>query len=848
MAKKPEIEISYKVVNSAFNKGIGEIKSEVTTLNKEFALQKEQMKLSATESEKLEANISKLNKEYESAQKQTRLVESGYKNVVEIMGEGSKEAQTWANKLLDAQKNEAHLENAIKEKTDALEKSNEATKKATEEQAKLETNTKRLDTLLQATDKTLDDYVDVLGTRMVQAIRDGTASSDQLELSINKIGKTAIGTDGDLSELKRTLDRVDDGDNIDNVKEEIERMGDEADNTAPKLEEMTDVLKADALMEAADILKDISDAIVDVGKEAIESAASAQAREAQFSQVFGDAEGIANEAVDVMSEAFGILPNRLKQPFASTTSMFKGLGIDIDESMIMASDAIEIAADSAAFYDRSLEDTQGSLNSFLKGNYEGGEAIGLFANETQIAAYAIKNNLIEATEEQKKHVEASAIAVEKAQSAYSKAVDKYGESSLEARDAQLKLNDAIEKQEAGPNLTAKWSKLTEAQKQNVRLNYAKEMQAQSGAMGQAAREADGYENVMGNLDAVIDEFMSTVGEPALEMFLDLVEDLIPVIQSIAEWFTNLNPSVKEFITILLGVTAGVGALLPIIMAVKGAMLLFGASFAPIVGAIAAVIAVITAVIYAIKNWDQILALIQQSMAEWGVIFRSIWNGIYQFGVGILNNISSFFSNTWNSIKESTSNVWTNITSSLSGAWESIKTSASEAWQGIKTAITSPFTEAWNTISGIVTNIKNALSGIKAPSIVKTGSSKILGIEIPKFGIRWNAKGGIFRQPTVIGSYGGALQGVGEAGDEAVIPLSKSVLASIGVGISQTMNNQAVVDKLDEIIDLEHRLVEKETLIDMYLNDRKVAEALVNPLNDQRDIREKHQRLYEGAWT
>lgn len=845
MAKNPKIEVDYKVVNAAFNKGITEIKGEVTSLNKSFALQKEQMKLSATESEKLEANIDKLNKEYESAQKQTRLVESGYNNVVEIMGEASKEAQTWSNKLLDAQKNEQYLENSIKEKTDALIKSNEATKKAAEEQAKLETNTKRFDTLLKATDKTLDDYVDVLGTRMVQAIRDGEASSDQLELAINKIGKSAIGTEGDLSELKRTLDRVDDGDSIDEVRDEIKNMGQAADETSPKIDEMTDALRADALMEAAGIMKDISDGIIDIGKEAIETAANAQARDAQFEQVFGEAESVATEAVDVMAEAFGILPNRLKQPFTTTTSMFLGLGIDIDESMLMAADAIEVAADSAAFYDRSLDETQGSLNSFLKGNYEGGEAIGLFANETQIAAYAIKNNLIEATEEQKKHADASAIAVEKAQVAYSNAAKKYGESSLEARDAQNKLNDAIEKQEAGPNLTAKWSKLTEAQKQSVRLNYAKEMQAQSGAVGQAAREADGYENVMGNLDAIISEFMETIGEPALEMFLDLVQELIPLIESVANWFRDLNPGVKEFITIILGITAAVGALMPIILAIKGAMLLFGASFALI---IAAAIAVISAIVYAIMNWDQIMAVLKQTMADWGVIFRNIWDGIYQFGVGILTNISTFFGDTWNNIKDSTSEVWDGVKTYLSEAWTGIKESASETWEGIKTAITEPFTRAYESIKGVVENIKGALSGIKAPSIVRTGSNKILGLEIPTFGIQWNARGGIFKKPTVIGSYGGSMQGVGEAGDEAVIPLSRSVLASIGAGISQTMDNNEVLERLDELIDLEYRLAEKETRVGMTIGDRQVAEAIFGPLSDQQEIQDKQNLLYEGAWT
>lgn len=922
--KNNEIKIDYKVVNTAFNQGIKEIKSEVTTLNKEFALQKEQMKLSATESEKLEANIEKLNAEYASAQQQTRLTQSAYENVVAIMGEGSKEAQTWSNKLLDAQKNEQFLANSIEEKTNALEKSNEITRKAAEEQTKLETNTKRLQTLFDATETSLDDYVDVLGTRLVSAIRDGEASSDQLELAINKVGKSAIDTEVDLSELKQTLDKVDDDGNIDEVRADIKQMGETADDTTPKLDEMTDALKGEALLEASEHLKEISDKIVEIGKDAIESAATVRATDAQFEQVFGSAEGVADDAVNSMSESFGILPERLKAPFASTTSMFLGLGVDIDTAMAMSTDALTIAADSAAFYDRSLEETQGSLNSFLKGNYEGGEAIGIFANETQMAAYAIKNNLIEATEEQQKHAEKSALAVEKAQERYDKAVQKYGEGSLEARDALSKLNTEIEKQEDGPNLTSKWQNLTEAQKQNIRLDYAKHMQEQSGAMGQAAREADGYENVMANLESIIDTFMATIGEPALEIFLGLVEELVPMIQAMGEWFQNLNPQIKEMVVIVLAVTAAVGAVLPIILAVKGAMLLLGTAFGPVVIGIGAVIAIVTALIMIFMNWETVLAWVTELFANFGIDISGVWQSIWGIITSIVSSISSYIMSVfgmavawWNENSElialTASTVWNFIlgvitavldfigpyistavstwqtifsiawdiiktivdtginlvlgvikavmqliTGDFDGAWETIKITASSAWDGIlqtasstwtkiKDAIVKPIQLAKETIAGVVDGIKGLLSSIKAPSIVKTGSSKILGIEIPKFGIRWNAEGGIFSRPTIIGQYGGQLQGVGEAGPEAVIPLNQSVLASIGAGISQTMNNDAILERLEALIDLEERMLDKDTLINMFMNDREVARGISTPLNNYQQTQNDRGTRLRGDW-
>ena len=51
------------------------------------------------------------------------------------------------------------------------------------------------------------------------------------------------------------------------------------------------------------------------------------------------------------------------------------------------------------FWDKSLEVSMGALNSFINGSYEGGEAIGLFANDTQLASYAVKQGIVSEAKE-----------------------------------------------------------------------------------------------------------------------------------------------------------------------------------------------------------------------------------------------------------------------------------------------------------------------------------------------------------------------------------------------------------------------------------------------------------------
>ncbi len=61
------------------------------------------------------------------------------------------------------------------------------------EQERLASNTERLNKLFAATGSSVDDYADVLGSRLVTAIRNGTASSDQLKTAVEKIEKAGTG-------------------------------------------------------------------------------------------------------------------------------------------------------------------------------------------------------------------------------------------------------------------------------------------------------------------------------------------------------------------------------------------------------------------------------------------------------------------------------------------------------------------------------------------------------------------------------------------------------------------------------------------------------------------------------
>lgn len=118
------------------------------------------------------------------------------------------------------------------------------------EQEKVKSSTKQLDTLFEAIGSSIDDYADTLGTKLVNAIKNGTASSKQLDDALNKIGKEALGAGADLDKMKESLAEVDNGGSIDKVKNDLNSLSKEAKDAEQSVDGLGDAVQgvAGALM------------------------------------------------------------------------------------------------------------------------------------------------------------------------------------------------------------------------------------------------------------------------------------------------------------------------------------------------------------------------------------------------------------------------------------------------------------------------------------------------------------------------------------------------------------------------------------------------------------------------
>ena len=241
---------------------------------------------------------------------------------------------------------------------------------------------------------------------------------------------------------------------------------------------------------AANAFDSLSDFIIDTAKQAVESAAEISAANAMFEQTFKGVEKSARKALQTISEETQISTTRLQTSFAKIFAFIKAVGGDTEKAMDIAARTARLAADNAAYFDTSVEEATETIYSFIKGNYENDAALNLVANEMARNAAAYER--------------------------YGKAFQEL--SGLQQADTLLAMAEAA--------------------------NVA------SGAYGQAAREADSWANVTGELSEAWKQFTAVFGESAIETMTPVIQGITSALNEYLELRRKLeekkNPVAEEF--------------------------------------------------------------------------------------------------------------------------------------------------------------------------------------------------------------------------------------------------------------------------------------------------------------
>ena len=223
-----------------------------------------------------------------------------------------------------------------------------------------------------------------------------------------------------------------------------------------------------------------------------------------------------------------------------------------------------------------------------------------------------------------------------------------------------------------------------------------------------------------------------------------------------------------------------------------------------------------------KAWDAVKSTVSSVLDAIKSTVTSAWNAVKSTIASVMDAVKSTITNAWNAIKSTVTNAVNNVKSTVTSAFDNIKSTISNAmnaakstvssiFDSIKNAISDKINAAANVVKSAVDKIKGAfnfswsLPPLKLPHISVTGGVAPFGIggkgSLPKFSIAWYAKGGVMKSPTIFGVAGNNLLGGGEAGPEAIAPIS----------VLQKYIREAVSGSMSDFVGRLKRAVESETV-------------------------------------
>jgi phage-related protein len=373
-----------------------------------------------------------------------------------------------------------------------------------------------------------------------------------------------------------------------------------------------------------------------------EAATDAEALKSQFTQVFGDMEKQAGDSLNGIADETGVAVGRMRGSFAQIAAFAKTTGMDSKNALGLTDRAMRAVADSAAFYDKSLEQVTDSLQSFLKGNYANDAALGLSATETT------------------RNAAANAL---------------YGTS---------------------------FKNLAEDQKQLTLLKMVEDANVLSGALGQAARESDTWTNQLGNLKQSLTELKAAFGgtflKPAvqaLKLAASFVANLTKSIQNLSgdgaflnrvfQRMSNRITRLRAFVDRLvkrlggaekllklLAVAAGAlfaamnaGKILSFMKSLTGALSLANLKILGIAAVIALILLAVDDFINFMQGNDSVIGLIFES---WGIDA----DGVRDKVIGAWNAIKTNLQTAWKALKETAGKVFLAVKNWVLGLFDRLK--------------------------------------------------------------------------------------------------------------------------------------------------------------------------------
>lgn len=792
MASSNESRVTFKVFNQDFNKAMSEMESSTKQMRQELKLEQEQLKLTGTESEKLSSIMNSLQRQYDVARQKTQATAEQMEAVKRQFGENSSETSRMETALRSAQIAEQQLANRITITAQELEQARQAESEATIESQRrreaLQQLQREQDQLKSSSNRLTSEY------ELQRAQMDESKTeAEKMAAAEEHVRNQADITRRTIANLKRQLALTEQefGQNstevnqmairlnaarssVANMDRELENIRSSGEGAADGMDELGRRITMGNFLHASEILSNVAEKVVEVGKYAVEYASEMADSQQSIQNNFGltgkkaenlqgvvqrvfehgvtDSIETASKSVQSVKSYMGDLNDA---DLEKITNQLVGIGKSTDTevnnnvraaSQLMSSFKLS-ANDSLDLIAAGFQNGLNKSDDFL-------DTLNEYSPHFASAGYSA-NQMLQII---KNGMENGALNTDKAADAVKEFQIRLGDGSFEkivgsfSKDTKNVFKDWSKGKatvaDVANSVSKDLNKMTPTQQQKA-LSLLSSQFEDLGVNGAAALfgVSDAFKNVTGKADQFSkrspgqkwQQSLRELKDSLAPIGADIINALQPVIDMIGKlaiWFNKIPAPARTVIEVIGGIIALFMILTPVIAALT---VVFGAfsmangvltlsigslniALLPIIAIVAAIIAVIIAVIAIIKNWGTIvewLKVVWQGFSTW---ISGVWQGIVRFASTIWNAISNVITTVWNAIKSSItssinfisaiiSSVWNSIMSVSSNVWNGIKGVISSVWSGIKSGISIAVNSVSSTVSSIWNSIKSITSSV-----------------------------------------------------------------------------------------------------------------------------------------
>lgn len=624
------------------------------------------------------------------------------------------------------------------------------------EQKSLKESTKQLQTMFEATGKSLDDFQDVLGTRLTNALRNGTANADDMTVALNKIGRAVLGADSDIGKLKTALNQIDES-GIDQVRIAIDKLKASSDDATDTIEGVEDAVTSGNLLEAADQLSGVGDKIFEIGEKAVESFQNMEDATAKVNARFDETGKVAENSAALIKRVYERGLGESMDAVADAVILVKDNLKDLDDTTLEK--IVEQSLTLENIYGIDMAESLRGINGLMKHfNIDAGKAMDLYVSGVQngldktnelgdnLSEYSGK--FAEAGYSAQEYfqllqngLEGGAYNLDKVNDAINEATTRLADGTI--ADSMSKFNEETGELEEG---TGKWSQSVEdvfkqwqqggaTQKQVIDtiVNDIKGTESQQDKLNKAALAfgtmaedggakfiesltsvGDAYTDVNGKAQELQDNTttsaqkmeaaMRKVSDAFAPIGEDIAEMLTPVFEIFAdlmEQFEKLPEPVRNFIEVFAGLSAIALAIAPIIAIIQ----MLGGILLPIVGTALKVVGAISAI---------------------AMVLSVFGDDIKSFIDTVIGAVSEFAENVYNTYigpaLEAIKDAFQDALSAITGFWNEYGAQIMEAVQNLF-AFISPFI---NTALGVIKGLFDGVFGTIV-DIIKVAFELIKGV-------------------------------------------------------------------------------------------------------------------------